>query len=380
MLILLYFTIFLWAAGFLLLPKLRRCDLREVRTQTLELEGTPKKSDLSIIIPARNEAHNLPILLRSLATQSLRPAEIIVVDDLSTDDTAEVARKHGALVITSQPLPEGWRGKNWACHQGAQAAKASLLMFVDADTWFEPEGLERILDIFGLQNSSCPTVQKGCKSQPQTQSNSIIEGAFSAGPYHVVQKPYEELSLFFNFNMIAGTVPHGLFGQMLLVDRNSYWRVGGHQSVREKILENYFLSEKFRGAGLPTHSITGRGIFSFRMYPGGLRELIQGWLKGFAAGAGKTPPMVLILVSLWMSGLAMAPLGWAISGDYFRWGAVYLLCAIQVRCLSRFIGTFRWYSALLYPVPLMFFFVVFACSVLKSGKTVYWKGRNIRAN
>ncbi len=108
----------------------------------MALESMPS---LSVIIPARNEAHNLPTLLGSLAAQSVRPCEILVVDDGSTDRTAEVARELGARVIASEPLPEGWRGKTWACHQGAQAATGELLCFVDADTWFEPGGLARIL-------------------------------------------------------------------------------------------------------------------------------------------------------------------------------------------------------------------------------------------
>ena len=90
-----------------------------------------------MIIPARNEAHNLPRLLESLASQSVQPREVIVVDDGSTDDTAEIARRHGAEVLVSKPLPEGWRGKPWACHQGAEAASGDLLCFVDADTCFE---------------------------------------------------------------------------------------------------------------------------------------------------------------------------------------------------------------------------------------------------
>lgn len=195
-----------------------------------------------------------------------------------------------------------------------------------------------------------------------------------------MRKPYEDLSLFFNLNMVVGTIPDGLFGQMLLVDRESYWRVGGHESVKGRILEHCFLARQFRAAGIAVRSVTGRGVFSFRMYPNGLRELIEGWTKGFAAGAGQTPRAVLLLVIAWMVGLMLAPLGWAVTGDWLRWGALYLLCAAQVSGLSRRIGAFRWHTALLYPVPLMFFFGVFARSALRSGKQVTWKGREIRAD
>jgi 4,4'-diaponeurosporenoate glycosyltransferase len=310
---------------------------------------------MSVIIPARNEEHNLPKLLRSLASQPIKLCQIIVVDDGSTDGTAGLARQLGTTVIPSQPLPDGWRGKTWACHQGAQAATGELLLFVDADTWFEPNGLAHVL-------------------------SGYHSGAFSVGPYHAVRKLYEDLSLFFNFNMTVGTVPDRLFGQMLLVDRESYQRIGGHQTARGRILENVWLAGQFRAAGVPVRSVAGRGVLSFRMYPNGLGELIQGWTKGFASGAGQTPGGTLLVIVAWMIGLMLAPLVGLATGDWLHWGPAYLLCAVQVAWFSRLVGAFRWFTAVLYPVPLIFFFVVFAWSVLRSGKHVNWKGREILAD
>lgn len=308
--------------------------------------------ETSIIIPARNEEHNLPVLLRSINAQSSRPLEVIVVDDGSTDRTAAVARELGAVVIASQPLPDGWRGKTWACHQGAQAARGELLLFLDADTWFEPDGLAKILANYS-------------------------GGALSVGPYHAVRQPYEQLSAFFNLVMTAGTVPGGLFGQMLLVDRESYRRVGGHAAVQGRTLENFFLAGLFREAGVPVRSVTGKGMLAFRMYPNGLRELVEGWTKGFASGAGQTPKARLLLIVAWMIGL-MLPV---VLLPFTVWAAVaYALCAAHVGWVSRQVGAFRWYAAALYPVPLIFFFAVFTRSALRSGKQVTWKGRAIRAD
>lgn len=346
MLILLIVTLLLWFAGFLLLSHLRPCAHVNM--------PRPLRS-ASVIIPARNEEHNLPTLLRSLASQPLKLREIIVVDDGSTDRTGELARQLGAKVVPSKPLPEGWRGKTWACHQGAKAATGELLLFVDADTWFEPGGLAHAMSAYN-------------------------SGAFSIGPYHAVQKPYEDLSLFFNLNMIVGTVPNGLSGQMLLVDRESYQRIGGHEIVRGRILENFWLATQFHAAGIPVRSVAGRGVLSFRMYPNGLGELIQGWTKGFASGAGQTPRGTLLLIVAWMIGLMLAPLGGLVTGDWLRWGALYLLCALQVAWFSRLVGAFRWLTAVLYPVPLIFFFLIFTWSVLRSGKRVQWKGRAILAD
>jgi len=343
--IMLFVALALWLAGFLLLGRLR--PFHEANAPNLP-------PAVSVVIPARNEEHNLPRLLRSLVSQPAKPREIIVVDDGSTDHTAGLARQFGATVIPSQPLPEGWRGKPWASHQGAQAAVGDLLLFVDADSWFAPDGLARILSAY-----------EG--------------GAFSVGPYHDVRKPYEQLSLFFNFNMTFGTVPHGLFGQMLLVNRESYQRVGGHETVRGRILENVLLARQFRRAGIAVRSVTGRGVLAFRMYPNGPRELIAGWTKGFAAGAGQTPRRIMFALVAWISGLMLAPLGWLVTGDW-SWCPVYLLCAAQVGWFSRQVGAFRWYTALLYPAPLLFFFALFAWSVARSGRAVSWKGREVHAD
>lgn len=308
--------------------------------------------ETSIIIPARNEEHNVPVLLRSINAQSSRPLEVIVVDDGSTDRTAAVARELGATVIVSKPLPDGWRGKTWACHQGAQAARGELLLFLDADTWFETDGLGKILAAYD-------------------------GGALSVGPYHAVRQPYEQLSAFFNLVMTAGTVPGGLFGQMLVVDRESYRRVGGHEAVKGRTLENFFLASRFREAGITVRCLIGKSTLSFRMYPNGLHELIEGWTKGFAAGAGQTPRPRLLLIVAWLSALVMAVflLSFGLIGM-----SMYLLCAVQLHWLLRRVGAFRWYTAMLYPVPLLFYFIVFTRSALRSGKPVTWKGRAIHAD
>ena len=121
-------VLLLWALGFVFLFRVPPCRRREPAAET---------PAVSVIIPARDEEDNLPALLASLARQDPRPAEVIVVDDNSTDQTAAVARRCGAAVVPSKPLPEGWRGKPWACCQGAEAARGDVLLFVDADTFFE---------------------------------------------------------------------------------------------------------------------------------------------------------------------------------------------------------------------------------------------------
>lgn len=107
-----------WLAGWWLLARVPRLS-----PPPRSGAGPVGRGDgVSVVIPARNEAENLPHLLGSLARQDLVPEQVIVVDDGSTDDTAAVARAHGALVVESATLPEGWTGKSWACMQGTDVA------------------------------------------------------------------------------------------------------------------------------------------------------------------------------------------------------------------------------------------------------------------
>ncbi len=340
----------LCVSGWLVATRLKESGLEAVVGS-----GGFSPSRISLIIPARNEEHNLPMLLASLQKQQTHLHELIVIDDGSTDRTAEIARSHGACVITSEPLPEDWRGKTWACHQGALAGSGDLLIFIDADTWFEEGGLDHALAHY-----------RG--------------GAFSIGPYHAVEKLHEDFSLFFNLAMSVGTLPHGLFGQSLMISRHEYERIGGHATVRGRVLENFRLAAACREHGIRVQSMNGKGMIAFRMYRDSYGSLVEGWTKGFASGANHTPRNSLLLVIAWMSALMIPPLAGCLSGEWLLWGPACLLAAMQVIWIGRMLGSFRMTSLAFYPLPLAFFFALFTRSAMMSGKKVRWKGRDIHAD
>ncbi|MBN9400649.1 MAG: glycosyltransferase ['Candidatus Kapabacteria' thiocyanatum] len=315
---------------------------------------------ISIVVPARNEAHNLPRLLSSIQPYRALVRDIVVVDDASTDATPDIAHSFGATVVQPPPLQAGWTGKAWACHHGAQSTDADVLCFLDADTWFEGRALPGLLERY----------------RPGT--------VLSVLPYHRVVAWYEQASLFFNLLMAMGsdaftigTATPRLFGQCMVVDRDAYIRVGGHAAVRGQILENFHMTDLFFAHGIPTASIAGRDILAMRMYTGGLAQVIQGWSKAFTRGAGASRPYTVLLTSLWLTGMIVAPALFVL-GPWYGLAAWIAACSVLVT-MRPLVGTYRPWAVLLYPIPLSLFVVVFfrALILQRRGTAVAWKGRSV---
>ncbi|MBN2607895.1 MAG: glycosyltransferase [Candidatus Fermentibacteraceae bacterium] len=355
--ILILVVLLLWTTGIVLIWRIPVCD---------GSDGTCSPGQLSVIIPARNEAGNLPVLLKSILEQEDPPLEVIVVDDHSEDGTADVARRNGARVLGSAPLPPGWTGKTWACHQGAAAAAGKYLLFIDSDTFFQDRGLPALL-------------------------GSFHGGVLSLLPYHRIIKPHEELSAFFTISMMMGigaftvlgdrTSPTGLFGQSMLVEAEDYRKAGGHREVKGRILENFFMAGNFRKLGIKLHCRGGRGSLGMRMYPGGIAQLASGWSKAFVSGAASAPPLLTALTSLWMSGAVIAAIMALLAVPYGRpcWFLPYFLYSIQTWSILRRTGSFGLLTSLLYPVPLLFYFWLFfrALFMRLTRRSVTWKGRQM---
>jgi len=340
---------------------------------------TPRNShvpelSVSIIIPARNEESTLPIILGSIRSRNGYTGEVIVVDDHSTDNTAAVARSFGTMVVTPSPLPEGWTGKTWACSQGAERATGDILVFLDADTFIYPGGLEKMIDTF--------------LHEP---------GVVSILPYHTTQKLHEQFSAVFAIIVAASvnafslsgshTSPTGLFGPCLMVKRKDYTRVGGHESVKGRILEHFFMAETFKRHGIEMACYGGRGVLSYRMYPEGIGQLIRGWGKAFAAGAKQTKRLTTLLISLWFAGNLIVPVMLGIGAVLHNHLFVSLMLSLYMgfvvehyRMLKR-LGSFFAVTAFLFPVTVCFFLFVFFRSLIRNslGANVEWKGRTVNA-
>jgi 4,4'-diaponeurosporenoate glycosyltransferase len=327
---------------------------------------------ISIIVPARNEEERIGPLLRSLGRQTRPAHEVVVVDDESSDATAAVAEELGARVVSGQPVPDGWTGKTWACWQGAQRSSGEVFIFLDADTWLEDDGLERIVRTFQGRG-----------------------GLLTVQPYHVTHEPYEQLSAMFNIVLMAGMnaftplgdrlKPAGGFGPCLVCSKRDYFAMGGHSAVASEVLEDLAIGRLFRRHAFRVSCYGGRGAINFRMYPGGLGQLVQGWSKGFASGATSIRVVFLALVVAWITGCFAATSGVVTSMVRSMpatglWLALYGLYAWEIHWMLRRVGRFRWWTSVLYPVPLLFFAVIMLRSMVMTQvlRQVTWRGRKVR--
>ena len=324
---------------------------------------------IAVLVPARDEESALPLLLESLAHQTYPALEIVVVDDHSTDGTNVAAHAGGARVLASADLPDGWAGKCWALHQAVASTTAPLLVFLDADVVLAPDALARL----AASHAALPTGR----------------GLVSVQPFHTTEKSYESLSLLPNLVSLMGVgacTPLGrriplqtAFGPCLVMSRSDYAAVGGHAAFRAALVEDIELARRFaRVLHLPVHLYGGGDTISFRMYPGGLRQLVDGWSRNLAQGARHTRPLALFGVMIWMAALSALSIGaihpwWA--------GAAAMVAAIaEIGWCARRVGTFRWWSWFLFPVALAAFLIlaVRSAALVVVRRQVRWKGRDVR--
>lgn len=331
---------------------------------------TDAPTSVSCIIPARNEAQRIGHLLASLGQQSLEPSEIIVVDDGSTDSTALVAERYGARVLSPPAPPESWTGKSWACFQGARAAHPeSLLVFIDADVSMDSEALARIVE----------------RMAPKR--------ILSVQPYHHAPTLIEKLSALFNLQVASavglggrGRAPAGLFGPVIAVYARDYFDFGGHASVAASILEDVELGRVARAHDLEIRNYLGGTDVRYRMYPEGLKALIDGWTKNFLAGAGATPRGVLLLESAWITGAVSVPVQLTVAlvhtGSTVAATASFAAYAVYAAIIAYALpvhGSFGALTAALFPIHLIVYGFVFVRSLLFrfAGKRIYWRGREL---
>ncbi|ACO47785.1 glycosyltransferase family 2 protein [Deinococcus deserti] len=215
--------------------------------------GSEKSRRVSVLVPARDEAPNLRLNLGGVLGQEA--LEVLVLDDDSRDETSEVAAGLGACVLRGQPLPPGWNGKTWACHQLSRAAQGDFLLFTDADVTWSPGALNALL-----------------AEQERTGADllSVFPRQANVTPGERLLTPLVDHVLLTLLPAPLLRVRHRLAsaanGQVMLFRREAYTRLGGHAAVQNHLLEDVALSQHVKAAGGRVSVALGRDLISVRMY------------------------------------------------------------------------------------------------------------------
>ena len=343
--------------------------------------------ELTVIVPARNEEQSLGECLQSLVAQSEeifelgRDWELIVVDDHSTDRTAEIARSFAGVELTAAAaLEENWTGKNNAIWTAARRARGKWLLFTDADTIHEPGDLRRAIH-------EATRHKVGVLSYSPRQ---IVSGLMQRATMPLV---FCELALAYPPAKVSDPSQRNAAanGQFLLIERETYRKLGGHAAVSEKVLEDVELAflAKRRRVGLWFRYADD--AVSARMYRT-TAAMIEGWTKNLALLFDNTLLMAFwraldiallvglpwLAIELWNAHFSAHALAWL--------GAGWVLALLWVRNLFRFYGrvaksNFSFVDCAISPLGLPLFVVVLYRSWFQHRilKRVSWKGRSYAA-
>lgn len=333
---------------------------------------------VSIIIPARNEARNIERCVRSVLSTTYSPIEVIVVDDRSTDGTAELiepaAGKRLKLVRGAEP-PQGWFGKQWAMIQGYRAAKGDLLVFTDADTKHEPELVPRSLRALEAERvdlfSVIPRQEMRTFWEKLIQPHVFLALQTRVGDLRRVNRTRVE------WNAIAN-------GQFIVTPRAVYEEIGTHEAVKNSVADDVMLAQAYVRAGKNIFLAHATDLMTTRMY-GSLREIVEGWSKNLALGAPLMVPPIrwvraVLPYLMWVPSLfwVAPPIAWLAAGSHFAAIATIasLLTWIVIYVGER--GPVQY--ALLYPLGAVMVAFIMIRSALRGGRKVEWRGRIYRGS
>ena len=344
---------------------------------------------VSVLVPARNEARNIRACVESLLAQDYPNYELIVLDDQSEDETPELlgelglsAADEGHRWVPGEALPEGWVGKNWACHQLALSARGDFLFFTDADTE-HASGTISAAVAYALERRA-DLVSAWPRLLTATWSEKLVIPMILLG---LVFYPHWVLRLAQAFPSLASRLPTRACrslgvanGQFLLFTREGYNQIGGHAAVRANLVEDVALGRAVAARlndGLRLFNCDALEFSTCRMYRR-FGEVWEGFTKNVRPIFEKSLANFLIAGGVQIAGFFLpfvifcfAPLG-GVPGSVA--GQIAVIYFIRILLTLRFRTS--WLSCWLHPLGELFALSIALNSWrLSTRGGVSWKGR-----
>ena len=270
-------------------------------TNFLWLKNIPSQKNntnsklVSILIPARNEEDVIESTIKSITNQSYQNYELIILDDNSSDATKSIIQKHAKLnhkieQINGSPLPSGWLGKNWACHQLSEKAKGEYILFIDADTNIDKFILQD--SIVALQKEKIDLLTLVPGRDTKLIADHAMKKIIS---WFIVCWLPMKLAINLNAPFLSAT-----FGQFMLFKKSSFTQIGGFIAIKDNPVDDFQLGRNIK-----------RSLFKWMLYDAAFRittrtyntnkDLISGYSKNIFPALGYSISIFLIIFLILLS-------------------------------------------------------------------------------
>jgi glycosyltransferase involved in cell wall biosynthesis len=330
------------------------------------LENNPL---ISVLIPARNEENNIANCINSVINQNYSDFEIIILDDESSDNTYAVAKRisegrKNIKIIKGEPLPKGWRGKNWACNILQQHAKGKYLLFLDADVIIAENAL--IYSIYLINKYNLDVL-----SSFPTQITS------SFGEKIIVPLMKWLLLSFLPLKLVYSSDKNSLIaanGQYLMFSKYAYDKIGGHKQVSDKIVEDMEFALLAKNNKLKIMTTLGNNAVFCKMY-NSFSTAFWGFSKNYFPGFRISYIPFLLLQALFLL-VFVSPFFLSIYFSKFTIIAAVILIGRLLLAIITKDNIF--FSILMHIIQIIILVLIGINSVVSSKMNrILWKGRKI---
>ena len=355
-------------------------NLKQFEKVPEALRYSQKPPLISICIPARNEEFRLGPCLESFLQPHYPNYEVLILDDQSTDGTYALAKGFSKKnrrfkVLKGKPLPKGWIGKPWACHQLSRAARGEWIFFTDADTWHHPDMLIRTFRVAEKANADLVTCLTRQETKTWMERLIIPVMIFCLISFLPARWVVRKKSLFSKFA--------GAGGQFLFFRTSAYKAIGGHFSVRDQIVEDLNIGRRLVQEGFKLVLLDGTELSWCRMYRSA-KEVWDGFSKNFFPAFGFSLPRALsgygFLLLVGVTPFVL--LGLVQPGSLFFDSCLAIaLLQVVLRLNHAWRYHLPFFSAVLHPIGCLIFVLIGFNSMrwyLWKGEGT-WKNRSLRA-